>query len=42
MNKHDKKEIEKLKEFKKWIFWYRTLTKEEKERLKYSRWRESD
>lgn len=29
-NKHDEEQIKKLKEFEKWIIWYRSLSKEEK------------
>lgn len=39
MNKHDKQEIEKLKELKNFVKWHRTLTKEEKEKWKYDRWK---
>ena len=42
MNKHDKKEIEKLKEFKERVLWFRTLSKEEQEQYMMKRWRESD
>lgn len=42
MNKHDKKEIEKLKKFKEWMLWFRKLTKEEQKQYVIKRWRESD
>ncbi len=42
MNKHDKKEIEKLKKFKEWILRFRKLTREEQEQHIIKRWRESD
>lgn len=38
VDKDDKKEIERLIEFKNYILWYRKLSKEEKEKLIFSRW----
>lgn len=40
MNRHDKKEIKKLKEFRNFIKWYRTLTKEEAEKWILQRWQD--
>lgn len=39
INKHDLQEIEKLKEFRQWIKWFQSLTKEEQEKVKKNRWR---
>lgn len=38
MNRHDAREIEKLKEFEKWVIWFRSLTKEEKKEYYRTRW----
>ena len=42
LSKHDKREIEKLKEMREWVKWYRNLSEEEKERLIYERWKENE
>lgn len=39
MDKHDRQEIEKLKEFGKWVIWYRSLTNEEKKEYHKNRWK---
>ncbi len=38
MTNRDIQEIQKLKNFKKFIKWFRTLSKEEQERFKKERW----
>ena len=39
MTNHDKKEIEKLKEFREWLLWFRALSKEEQEKWIMKRWK---
>ena len=39
MNKHNKKEIEKLKSFKKWYLWFLSASEEEKKEYLKNRWK---
>lgn len=41
MTNHDIQEIQKLKKFKNFIKWFRTLSKEEQEHLMKIRWKGS-
>lgn len=38
MDKHDKRQIKQLREFKKWFMWYITATEEEKREYLKTRW----
>lgn len=42
MTNHDIQEIQKLKKFKNFIKWFRTLSKEEQEHLMKIRWKGSN
>lgn len=42
MDKHDEKQIEQLKEFRKWFMWFRSLTKEERKEYFKTRWRNNN
>lgn len=39
MDKHDKKEIEKLKSFKEWYLWFLSASEEEKKEYLKNRWK---
>jgi len=39
MDEHDKKEIEKLKSFKKWYLWFLSASEEEKKEYLRNRWK---
>lgn len=39
IDKHDKKEIEKLKSFKKWYLWFLSASEEEKKEYLKNRWK---
>lgn len=39
MNEQDKKEIEKLKSFKKWYLWFLSASEEEKKEYLKNRWK---